>query len=91
MQVLHVYAQGEQNEQLTELNILVSASMLLTMRFYCLRVCAKPINDIQCNSDFKLLVALYFQVSVDLLVFYMVCIKIPSVYFRLFFVDYRKF
>lgn len=34
MQTLSVYAQGQQNEQLTELNILVSAPMLLTMRFY---------------------------------------------------------
>ena len=34
MQALSVYAQGQRNEQLTELNSLVSAPMLLTMRFY---------------------------------------------------------
>lgn len=35
--------------------------MLLTVSFYCLRVCAKPVDDIQHTSDFKLLVAFHFQ------------------------------
>ena len=35
MQTLSVYyAEGQQNERLTELNILVSAPVLLTIRFY---------------------------------------------------------
>lgn len=53
MQALSVCTQGQQNEQLTELNILVSAPTLLTLRSYCLRGCAKPVGDIQGSSDFK--------------------------------------
>lgn len=90
-QALSVYAQGQQNEQLTELNILASASMLLTMRFYCLRVDAKPVGDIECSSDFKLLIAFHFQKKSLYYCLSVVCIKTTGIYFRALFIVSRTF